>query len=111
MKKVLLSQCIHEAGMKLLRGKVEMVVAPDTSEETMCKLCKDVHGIILRTTSRVSKEIITEGKNLQIISRTGAGVDNVDVQTATKRGILANEFEELSMENQKSTVPCQITLT
>jgi len=88
MKKVLLSQPIHEAGMKLLEGKVEIIIAPDTSEETMRKLCKDVHGIVLRTTSRVSKEVITGAKSLQIISRTGAGVDNVDVQAATKRGIL-----------------------
>jgi len=88
MKKVLLSQPIHEAGMKLLEGKVEIIIAPDTSEETMRKSCKDVHGIVLRTTSRVSKQVIAEAKSLQIISRTGAGVDNVDVQAATKRGIL-----------------------
>ena len=88
MKKVLLSQPIHEAGMKLLEGKVEIIIAPDNSEETMRKLGRDVHGIILRTTSRVSKEVIAEAKGLQIISRTGAGVDNVDVQAATRRGIL-----------------------
>ncbi|MFQ6066020.1 MAG: hydroxyacid dehydrogenase [bacterium] len=88
MKKVLLSQPIQEAGMKLLEGKVEIIIAPDTSEETMRKLCRDVHGIVLRTTSRVGKEVIAEAKSLQIISRTGAGVDNVDVQAATKRGIL-----------------------
>ena len=82
MKKVLLSQRIHEAGVKLLEGKVEIIIAPDTSEETMRKLGKDVHGIILRTTSRVSKEVIAEAKGLQIISRTEAGVDNVDVKAA-----------------------------
>lgn len=88
MKKVLLPQPIHEAGMQLLEGKVEIIIAPDNSEETMHKLCKDIQGIILRTTSRVSKEVIAEAKGLQIISRTGARVDNVDVQAATRRGIL-----------------------
>ena len=88
MKKVLLSQPIHEAGMKLLKGKVEIIIAPDTSEATMCKLCRDVHGVILRTTSRVSKGVIAQAKILQIISRTGAGVDSVDVRAATKGGIL-----------------------
>lgn len=87
MKKVLLSQSIDEAGMKLMEGKVEIIIAPDTSEATMRKLCKDVHGIILRTTSQVNKDVIREAKSLQIISRTGAGVDNVDVQAATRRGI------------------------
>ena len=88
MEKVLLSQPIHEAGMKLLEGKVEIIIPRDASEETLGKLCRDVQGIILRTNFRVSKDIIAEAKSLQIISRTGAGVDNVDVQAATKRGIL-----------------------
>jgi D-3-phosphoglycerate dehydrogenase len=72
----------------LLKGKVEIIIAPDTSEATMRKLCRDVHGVILRTTSRVSKEVIAQAKILQIISRTGAGVDNVDVRAASKGGIL-----------------------
>jgi len=88
MKKVLLPQKIHQAGMNLLEGKVDVVVAPDTSKKTIKNLAKDVHAIILRTGVKIDKEIIQEAKNLKIISRTGAGVDNVDVEEATKRGIL-----------------------
>jgi len=88
MKKVLLPQRIHDSGMKILKGKVEIIIAPDQLKETIKKLVKDVQAIILRTGARIDKDIITEGKNLLIISRTGAGVDNIDVQEATKRGIL-----------------------
>ena len=44
VKRVLLSQSIHEAGMKLLKGRVEIIIAPDTSETTMRKFSRDVHG-------------------------------------------------------------------
>ncbi len=88
MKKVLISQPIHEAGMKLLEGNVQTIIAPDNCQETLHRLCRDVHGVILRTTSRVDKDIIAQAKSLKIISRTGAGVDNVDVSAASTRGIL-----------------------
>lgn len=88
MKKILLSQKINPAGMALLEGKYEVVTAPDCSAETMLSMCKDANAIILRTTSAVDKKVIEAAKALEIVSRTGAGVDNVDVQAATERKIL-----------------------
>jgi D-3-phosphoglycerate dehydrogenase len=88
MKKILLSQKINPAGMALLEGKYEVVTAPDCSAETMLSMCGDVNAIILRTTSAVDRKVIEAAKALEIVSRTGAGVDNVDVQAATERKIL-----------------------
>ena len=87
MKKVLISKAIHKAGMKVLAGKAEVVIAPDSSVETMEKLAADVEGIILRTNVHISREIMDAAPNLKIISRTGVGVDNVDVAAATEKGI------------------------
>jgi D-3-phosphoglycerate dehydrogenase len=87
MKKVLLSQPIHEAGMKLLEGRVEVIVSPDTSEETVRKLSRDVNGILVRTASRLSRQTILEAPDLEVIARTGVGVDNIDVEAATERNI------------------------
>lgn len=88
MKKILLSQAIHPSGMSLLEGKFEVITAPDCTAETMLKLSKDVDAIILRTTSEVNRQVIENAKKLEIISRTGAGVDNVDVAAASERNIL-----------------------
>jgi len=88
MKKVLLSQAINPAGMKILKGKVDPIILPDSTVETIKKMVADVEGIILRTNIKVSREIIEAAPGLKIISRTGAGVDNVDVTAATERGIL-----------------------
>ena len=88
MKKVLLPQRICDEGLEILQGEVDVVIAPDPSQETLLKMCVDVDGIVLRTTSKVTEEVINAANKLKIVSRTGAGVDNVDVKTATKKGIL-----------------------
>jgi D-3-phosphoglycerate dehydrogenase len=88
MKKVLLSQAINPAGMKILEGKVEPVILTDSTVETTRKMVADVEGIILRTNIKVTPEIIEAAPCLKIISRTGAGVDNVNVAAATEKGIL-----------------------
>ena len=88
MKKILLSKLIDPAGMKILEGKVEPVILSDFNIETIKKMLADVEGIILRTNIKVTREIIEAAPCLKIISRTGAGVDNVEVAAATEKGIL-----------------------
>lgn len=88
MTKVLLSQEIHPSAKKLLEEKFEVVTAPDTTQETLIEMVKDVDAIILRTTSKITKEVIDNAPKLKIISRTGAGVDNIDLKAAAERGII-----------------------
>jgi len=88
VKKVLLSKPIDPAGMKVLEGKVEPVILSDFNVEIIKKMVADVEGIVLRTNIKVTREIIEAAPHLKIISRTGAGVDNVDVSAATEKGIL-----------------------
>ena len=87
LKKVLITQSISEAGMQVLAGQAEPVIAPDPSADTIRSLLPDVEGVILRTSTHFSEELIAAGAKLKVISRTGVGVDNVDVQAATARGI------------------------
>jgi len=88
MKKVLLSKPINLAGMKVLEGKVDPIILSDSNIGTVKKMVEDVEGIVLRTNIKVTREIIESAPKLKVISRTGVGVDNVDVAAATKRGIL-----------------------
>jgi len=87
MKTVLLPESIRPEGWRILEGRVRIVEAPDHTSETLKKFIRDAHGVILRTGARVTAEIIAEAPHLQVIARTGAGVDNVDVKAATERGI------------------------
>ncbi|MDR1932809.1 MAG: hydroxyacid dehydrogenase [Spirochaetales bacterium] len=88
MTKLLLSQDIHPEGRKMLEGSFDIIIPADTSQEALLRAAAGAEGIILRTTSGVTREVIAAAPKLKIISRTGAGVDNVDVAAATERGIL-----------------------
>ena len=88
MTKILLSQEIHPQGRKILEGKFEILLPRDGSQKALEEAVREAEGIILRTTSAVTREVIDAAPKLKIISRTGAGVDNVDLAAAARRGIL-----------------------
>jgi D-3-phosphoglycerate dehydrogenase / 2-oxoglutarate reductase len=88
-KRILLPQPIEKEAMELLKGSgFEIVLSPDLKLEAVQPLMKGVHGIILRTGIRMTRELLGHADDLRVISRTGAGVDNVDVRAATEMGIL-----------------------
>ncbi len=88
-KRILLPQPIEDEAMRLLEAsRVEIVLSPDPKPETVKPLMRGVQAIILRTGIKMTRELISHADDLWVISRTGAGVDNVDVQAATEMGIL-----------------------
>ncbi|HEY6899121.1 MAG TPA: hydroxyacid dehydrogenase [Puia sp.] len=84
---VFISEPIHEVGIAMLKGKVNIVVAPNTRRETAFQLLPEADVAILRATTRFDKEMIGKGTRLRAIVRTGIGVDNVDLRSAGERGI------------------------
>jgi len=90
--KVLLSEDINPYGKKILEHNAELIIAPDTSEETTIELIKDVTGLILRATTQINKRVLSHASKLKVIARTGVGVDNVDIEEASKKGILVCNF-------------------
>ena len=88
LKKVLLSEPIDEAGISELRGKVEIVVSPDPSEESVGRLMREAHGLIVRTATKINRPMVEGANDLEVISRTGGGLDNVDVEAATDHGVV-----------------------
>jgi len=85
-KKVLIVQPIHESGIKLLKKEVEVILAPDSSVEIVCKEIKGIHAAIVRT-APFTREIIECADKLEVIGRHGVGVDNIDIKAASERGI------------------------
>jgi D-3-phosphoglycerate dehydrogenase len=86
MKKVLITSPIHKDGINMLEEKFEVIISPSEDKETLINLCRDVDAIIVRL-ANIDKDIIDAAKNLKIIAKHGAGVDNVDVRYATEKGI------------------------
>jgi len=88
MKEVLIPQKIDQESLKIFNGIAEVTFSKEGDMDTFIKLLKDATAVVLGSTINFNSELMDTGKNLKVISRTGAGVDNVDIASATKKGIL-----------------------
>src|SRR5690606_38619440 len=86
---VLLPQPIEEEAHKMLEDAgLEVVVAPDPKPETVAPLMKGAKAVVLRTGIYMDPALIKAADDLWTISRTGGGVDNVDLKAATEHGVI-----------------------
>ncbi|NPV54947.1 MAG: hydroxyacid dehydrogenase [Firmicutes bacterium] len=85
-KKVLIVQPIHESGVEVLEPYFDVKVASDPSIPTLLREIDGAHGAIVRT-APFPAEVIDKARDLEVIARHGVGVDNIDVEAATSRGI------------------------
>lgn len=86
---VLFPQPVEEKAIQPLKKRgIDVVLAPDAKIESVAPLMKRARAVVLRTGIMMTEELLGQSEDLWMISRTGAGVDNVDIKAATKRGIL-----------------------
>jgi len=88
MSKVLVSDPIDQAGIDILSQVAQVDVKTNLSPEQLVGIIAEYDAMMIRSGTRVTKEIIEAGKQLKIIGRAGVGVDNVDVPAATRKGIV-----------------------
>jgi D-3-phosphoglycerate dehydrogenase / 2-oxoglutarate reductase len=88
MKKVLVNEKVSPDALNILKKSAEVVYIPSGDHAEIISMLSDISGIMLDTTIKFTGELMDSAPNLKVISRTGTGVDNVDVEAATKRGIL-----------------------
>ena len=83
-----MAEPIDESGVALLAEEHEVVVRADCTAEELLGLIPDFEALIVRSASQVTAEVIAAGRRLQVIGRAGVGVNNIDVEAATARGIV-----------------------
>ncbi len=88
MRRVLLSQRISERAIAVLEEVGEVVIAPEGDLGEFTNLVSEASAVVLGTSIKFTAELMDLASELKVISRTGVGVDNVDVRAATERGIL-----------------------
>jgi D-3-phosphoglycerate dehydrogenase len=88
MSKVLVSDTIDQAGIDILSQVAQVDIKTNLPTEELIAIIPDYDALMIRSGTRVTKEIIEAGKQLKIIGRAGVGVDNVDVPAATRQGIV-----------------------
>ena len=88
MKKILVNEKVSNEALNILRDAGEVVYMPQGDLAEFTRLVKDVTAVMLDTTIKFTPELMDLAPELKVISRTGTGVDNVDIGAATKRGIM-----------------------
>ena len=92
--RVLIPEPVSEVGTKYLRDKgYEVRIGSGTTTEVIKKEVADCHAILART-ALLPAEILEAGKNLKVIARHGVGVDNIDLEGATRLGIQVTNAPE-----------------
>ncbi len=86
--KVLVAEKIAESGVEMLKGHFDVDVSLGLTPEELVAAIPAYDALIVRSATRATREVIEAGVRLKIIGRAGVGVDNVDVQAATERGII-----------------------
>src|SRR2546422_3820975 len=88
--KVLVADAISQRGVDELTrdGGLDVLVQTKLSPAKLIEIIPEFAALIVRSETKVTTEILNAAKELRVVGRAGVGVDNVDVETATRRGVL-----------------------
>ena len=87
-KKILICDSIDELGVEILRkAEYQVDVEPNITSTDLLKKVADYEALIVRSRTKITKEILHAGKKLVVVARSGVGLDNIDVEEAKKLNI------------------------
>ncbi|KAM4698457.1 D-3-phosphoglycerate dehydrogenase [Rhinophrynus dorsalis] len=90
IRRILISDSLAPACAQILRsqGGIEVTENPGLTPQQLISQIKDYDGLIVRSATKVTSEVLTAGSRLKLVGRAGTGVDNVNVECATRNGII-----------------------
>jgi D-3-phosphoglycerate dehydrogenase len=88
--KVLVSDALAEQGVTVLEQSpgIEVLNKPGMSPDELLEVIRDVDGLVVRSATKVTADVLEAAEKLRIVGRAGIGVDNIDVAAATRRGVV-----------------------
>ena len=109
--KVLVKEKIAPRGVELLRERFDVEVGTDWADGQLAERIGEFDAIVIRSATRMTAELIAKASRMRAIGRAGTGVDNVDIEAATKRGIVvANAPESNSVAAAEHTLALALAL-
>ena len=109
--RVLVREKIADAGIELLRAEFEVELGLDWDGDELERRIADFDAILIRSATKMTPELIERAERLKVIGRAGTGVDNVDMEAATRRGIVvANAPESNSVAAAEHTLALALAL-
>ncbi len=89
MPKVLIADTMSDiAAQVFIANGIDTVVATGLGADALAAELADVDGLVVRSSTRVTAELLAAADALKVVGRAGSGVDNVDVAAATARGVV-----------------------
>ncbi len=87
--RILISDNLSNRGLDALRAHTQVNVdyRPGLNEEQLAEAIKGADGLIIRSGSQVTARVFAAADQLRVVGRAGIGVDNIDINAASKRGI------------------------
>src|SRR5579875_4154803 len=85
--KILIADRVAQEGIDFLRThlpEATIDVRTGLSPAELCAIIGDYAALVVRSETQVTREVLSAGKNLKIVARAGVGVDNIDLETATR---------------------------
>ena len=88
MARVFVADSLSQAGIDLLAAEHEVIVRAGLSEDELVAELGDVQALLVRSQTQVTERVIAAAPRLEVIGRAGVGVDNIDLDAATQRGVI-----------------------
>jgi D-3-phosphoglycerate dehydrogenase len=88
MDRILVTETIAEEGIAALRTAAEVDIHTNLDKAQLIELLPNYDALIVRSATKVTADVLAAGERLRVVGRAGTGVDNIDVNAATERGIL-----------------------
>ena len=113
MKKILIADKLSKEAEKIfLANNIPCDIKTGLSENEIIDIVEDYNGIVVRSATKITKNIIDAGKNLKVLGRAGIGVDNIDISAATDKGIVVmNTPYGNSITTAEHTISLMMSLT
>ena len=109
--RVLVSDPLAEEGIDILKGFADVDVNTGLTEDQLVATIGDYDALLVRSGTEVTARVIDAGTKLKFIGRAGAGVDNIDTEAATRRGIIvANAPEGNTLAATEHTMAMMLSL-
>ena len=109
--KVLVSDELAEEGIAILKKAVDVDIKTGLSEDELIRIIPLYDALLVRSGTEVTTSVIEAGTNLKFIGRAGAGVDNINMEAATKQGIIvANAPEGNTLAATEHTLAMMLSL-
>jgi len=86
--KILVSDPIAEEGVERLREAGEVEVATGLTPDQLMEKIADVDALVVRSETKVTADVLAVARRLRVVGRAGVGVDNIDIEAATRYGVL-----------------------